>query len=88
MASYCEQLNGTGELQIFEFSIATSTTQMLLKLQHSVNDIEIVMHISCRHSTPCQSTIGDKYVSYSQKRHRFNPCDCRTHSSGITSSNP
>lgn len=42
MQRYCEQLWRTRELQIFEFCIASATTQMLLLLQHSVNDIEIV----------------------------------------------
>jgi hypothetical protein len=43
MPRYCEQLGISGELQIFEFSIATAATQMLHSLQHSVNDIEIVI---------------------------------------------
>jgi len=43
MQRYCEQIELSGELQIFEFSIATAATQMLHSLQHSVNDIEIVI---------------------------------------------
>jgi hypothetical protein len=51
MQRYCEQIELSRELQIFEFSIATAATQMLHSLQHSVNDIEIVRTQTCRHST-------------------------------------